>query len=55
MGQYSKFFVAAAGAVVLIGDMLLGGVFFSEQVEQSVIALLTALSVYGVPNTPAPE
>lgn len=54
MSQYSKFFVAAAGAVVLIGDALLGGVFFSQEIETAVISLLTALSVYAVPNTPPP-
>ena len=52
MARYSKFLVAAAGAVVLIGDVFLGGVFLSEDIEAAIISLLTALAVYQVRNAP---
>lgn len=53
MSNYRKFLVAAAGAVVLIGDAFFAnGVFFSEDIEGAVIALLTAVGVYAFPNTP---
>jgi hypothetical protein len=53
MSKYRKFIVAATGAVVIIGDVFFAnGVLFSEGIETSVIALLTAISVYGVSNTP---
>jgi hypothetical protein len=50
VSKYRKFLVAAAGAVVLVGDVFLGGVFFSLEIETSLVGLLTALSVYQVPN-----
>lgn len=46
LGEYSKGVVALIGALVTIGAVAFG----AEQWFQQVIAVLTALGVYAVPN-----
>lgn len=48
MGQYSKFYVALAGAVVAFVTSLYGG---SNSYVQLLVATLTAVGVYATANT----
>lgn len=50
MNKYSKLWVALAGALVAFLMNFYGA---SNAEVQLVIGILTALGVYGVPNTPA--
>jgi len=48
LGKYRKFIVAAVGAAVLIIGQVWGP---GSSLYTTVVSVLTALGVYGVPNT----
>ncbi|HSE44968.1 MAG TPA: hypothetical protein VLA89_06535 [Gemmatimonadales bacterium] len=55
MSRYSKFLVALAGTVGIISSAMADGVFTSAETESIVLAAVSALFVFLVPNKPAPE
>ncbi len=50
MSRYSKFLVAAAGVVALVADAMADGLFTSQETEGIIIAAVSALFVFLVPN-----
>ena len=50
MSRFAKFIVALSGAVAIIADAMADGVFTSQETESIVLALVSALFVFLVPN-----
>ena len=52
MSKYRKFLVALGAAVALVASALADGVFASDETEAIVLAVVSAVFVYLVPNDP---
>lgn len=52
MSRYSKFLVAFAGVVAIIASAQADGVFTSQETESIVLAAVSAVFVFLVPNRP---
>jgi hypothetical protein len=52
MSKYRKFLVALGAAVALVASALADGVFTSQETEAIVLAIVSAVFVYLVPNEP---
>lgn len=55
MKAYSKFLVAFAGAASIFVSAMEDGIFTSQETESIVLALVSAIFVFLVPNKPASE